>query len=169
MTHVSEGTVDNTIASCKVMRGSVEVTENYTFGTPVLGTLSITKRDVVLTSGSASRNFNGQPLSADTVVVTGSGFVPADAPTSYSNFNSRTNVGVSDNTFEYSLRAGAQATDYAIDTVKGTLTVNKAELTITSASHNFLYDGEYHRDTTYSVVLNGKRLFRPPQLPNLGG
>lgn len=155
VTHVSEGDVTNAVTSYKVMRGTTEVTASYNDITTANGTLYITKRDVVLTSGTASRNFNGQPLTAQTVEVTGSGFVAADAPTSYSNFNSRTNVGVSDNTFEYSLQAGAQATDYDIDTVKGTLTVNKAELTITSASHNFLYDGEYHRDTTYSVVLNG--------------
>ena len=153
VTHVSEGTVDNTITSCKVMRGSVDVTANYTFGTPVLGTLHITKRDVVLTSASATRNFNGSPLSEETVTVSGSGFV-AGTPT-YSNFASQLHYGSTDNTFAYTLPAGDVATDYAIDTVKGTLTVNKAELTLTSVTTNFLYNGTVQSDNRYSLTLNG--------------
>ena len=90
VTHVHEGAVNNTIASCKVKRGSEDVTANYHFGTPVLGTLTITKRDVTLTSGSAIRNFNGAPLKAETVTVSGSGFVSGEEPTAYTNYASRT-------------------------------------------------------------------------------
>ena len=43
-------TAANKVTSVKVMRGAQEVTDNYTFGTHVNGTLEVTKRDVVLQS-----------------------------------------------------------------------------------------------------------------------
>lgn len=39
--------------------------------------------------------------------------------------------------------------------MNGVLTVNKADLLITSATRSFLYDGNTHSDNTYSVMLNG--------------
>ncbi len=40
----------NKVTSVKVKRGAQDVTDNYTFGTHVNGTLEVTKRDVVLQS-----------------------------------------------------------------------------------------------------------------------
>lgn len=43
-------TAANKVTSVKVMRGTQEVTDNYTFGTHIDGTLEVTKRNVVLQS-----------------------------------------------------------------------------------------------------------------------
>ena len=159
VTHVSQGNVANVVTSYKVLNSSdVDVTASYTFNTSVDGVLNITKRDVTLTSASATRNYNGTALTAETVTVSGSGFVTGEGPSSYTNFASQTHYGSCDNTFEYSLQTGAEATDYDIDTVKGTLTVDKADLLITSATHSFLYDGQTHSDNTYSIMLNGTQV-----------
>lgn len=44
------GTAENKVMSVTVMRGTKDVTENYTFGTHIKGTLTVEKRTVVLES-----------------------------------------------------------------------------------------------------------------------
>ncbi len=57
-TNVSDGRVANEVTSYKVMRGETDVTDNYTFGESVDGTLTIEARPVSAT-GSASKVYDG--------------------------------------------------------------------------------------------------------------
>lgn len=93
----------------------------------VIGKLHITPRIITVTSGSASKVYDGSPLTnSDYTEVEedgGATFVMNDGVT-YNFTGSRTQVGTSDNTFTYTLTPGTLAKDYEITTVFGTLTVN---------------------------------------------
>ena len=89
--------------------------------------IKITKRPVTLTSKSAAKVYDGMPLTAHEVAVGGDGFADGEgAVVTYSG--SQTTVGVSENTFTYTLNDGTKAGNYDITTVNGTLTVTKASI-----------------------------------------
>lgn len=68
----------NVVKSYKVMRGGADVTGNYTFTDSVDGKLTILPRTVTLTSETASKEYNGTPLTRPDVSVTGDGFVSGE-------------------------------------------------------------------------------------------
>ena len=147
------GTADNVVTGYRVMRGQQDVTGNYTFGTPVNGTLTVNKRDVTLTSSDASKAYDGTPLTKDEVTVSGDGFAGEEFAT-YDVTGSRTNVGTSKNTFTYELANGAKAGNYNITTVEGNLTVTKNANTIviTAASDSKTYDGSPLTNNGYTYT-----------------
>lgn len=83
----------------------------------------IGQRDVVLTSGSSSKTYDGLPLVNPNVTVSGSGFVAGEGAV-YAVTGSQTSVGSSQNLFTYTLNAGTVATNYTITVRYGTLTVS---------------------------------------------
>lgn len=83
----------------------------------------ISRRDVVLTSGSGSKTYDGMPLVNLNVTVSGSGFVAGEGA-EYAVTGSQTSVGSSRNLFTYTLNAGTVATNYTITVRYGTLTVS---------------------------------------------
>ena len=89
--------------------------------------LTILPRNVVLTSGSSEKEYDGEPLTNDTVTVTGNGFAPGEGAT-YNVTGTQTDEGSSQNTFTYTLNGGTQAGNYNITTNFGTLTVLAAEI-----------------------------------------
>ena len=86
------------------------------------GTLTITKRQVTLTSADDSKVYDSTPLTNDTVTMTGDGWAAGEGAT-YDVTGSQTLVGSSKNTFDYTLNAGTDEINYAISLVLGTLTV----------------------------------------------
>ena len=90
----------------------------YVFGQ---ATYTITKRDVTLTSGSATKEYDGTPLTNDT--VTAEGFVNDEGVT-ITVTGTQTEVGSSDNTFTYEPKDNnTNLSNYKITTQYGTLTV----------------------------------------------
>ena len=90
-------------------------------------TVTVSKREVTLTSGSDSKVYDGTALVKHNVAVGGDGFVDGEGATcSYTG--SQTNVGESANTFTYTLNAGTLAGNYDVEKVEGTLTVTKATI-----------------------------------------
>lgn len=83
---------------------------------------TITKRDVTLTSGSAEKEYNGEPLTNNT--VTAEGFVNGEGAT-YNVTGTQTEVGSSENNFTYTLNSNTKAGNYKITPNYGTLTVTK--------------------------------------------
>ncbi|MEI3169564.1 MAG: hypothetical protein V8S58_17775 [Lachnospiraceae bacterium] len=73
------------------------------------GKLTITKRDVTLTSADAEKVYDGTALTNDTVTVSGDGFVKNDGAT-YDVTGTITNVGTKPNTFTYTLNEGTRQT-----------------------------------------------------------
>ena len=126
---------------------------NVTF-TIVDGTMVINPRKVTLTSATDTKVYDTEPLTNNTVTVSGDGFVTGEGAT-YNVTGSQTEKGSSDNTFTYTLKPGTKATNYDISTVEGTLTVtpvtDKVTVTITENSGTALYDGTEHTVTGYTV------------------
>ena len=72
------GSSVNAVTSYKVMRDGADVTGNYTFGTSVNGTLTVSKRPVTLTSRTDTKVYDGSALTNSDVTVGGSGFVTGE-------------------------------------------------------------------------------------------
>ena len=97
--------------------------------------VEITKRQLTLTSATDTKVYDGTPLTNNTVDVTGDGWANGEGAT-YDVTGTQTDVGMSDNTFTYSLNAGTLAENYDIEVKAGTLSVTEAPLvsvTVTKA------------------------------------
>ena len=138
--------------------GKVEVTitgkGNYT-GTANTS-YQITKRNVTLTSGSASKVYDKKPLTKDEVTVSGDGFVKQEGAT-YKVTGSQTEVGSSKNVFTYELKSNTKASNYNITKVEGDLIVTSQDgevvVTITGHTKTDDYDGTEKSITGYDVSI----------------
>jgi len=112
----------------------------------VSGKLTISKRNVTLTSATDSKPYDGTALTNDKVTVGGQGFAEGQGAT-YKVTGSQTLVGKSANTFKYTLNEGTKAANYEIKTVNGTLEVTGLEdskkhtAEVTAPSNEDTYDG----------------------------
>ncbi|MCR5549893.1 MAG: InlB B-repeat-containing protein, partial [Bacteroidales bacterium] len=105
------------------------------------GTLKVNCREITLTSGTASKTYDGSALKKETVTIGGAGMVSGES-LSYTNFAQITNVGSTDNTFEYSFVSPALASNYCVtDTTYGTLTVDCKKVTIAAKNASRVYNG----------------------------
>ena len=120
------------------------------------GQLVIGKRNVTLTSGSASKVYDKNALTNDTVTVSGEGFAKNEGAT-YKVTGSRTKVGTSKNTFTYELKSNTKASNYNITKVEGDLVVTAQDgevvVTITGHSDTVEYDGNEKSVSGYDVSI----------------
>ena len=116
----------------------------------------ITKRDVTLTSGSASKVYDKTALTKDKVTVSGDGFAKDEGAT-YKVTGSRTKVGTSKNTFTYELKSNTTASNYNIEVKFGELKVTAQDgevvVTITGRSDTVEYDGNEKSVSGYDVSI----------------
>lgn len=89
------------------------------------GKLTINKRSVTLTSETASKAYDGTPLTKPNVKVTGDGFVEGEV-TGIKATGSVTNVGEVTNTIEYTTTDKFKADNYNITKHEGTLKITEA-------------------------------------------
>lgn len=115
--NVDAGTATITISG----KGSISGTTTTTF--------TIKPRQVTLTSVSDEKPYDGKPLTANSVEVTGMGWVSGQGAR-YDFTGSQTKVGSSKNTFTYELRSGTKAGNYDITCVFGTLTVTASNIEV---------------------------------------
>ena len=163
VTNVSEGSVTNTIeytTTDKFVPGNYNITKSE-------GTLTINPRSVIITSGSASKTYDGTALTKPEVTVTGDGFVDGEATAIATG--SQTEVGSSDNTIEIIKKDGFDENNYAIELKEGTLTVekrpyrpnpsitDKITVEITGNSDSVVYDGTEHSVKDYTVKISDSR------------
>ena len=138
------GTV--TVAVKGIGNYSGETTTNY----------QITKRNVTLTSGSASKVYDKTALTKDEVTVSGEGFAKNEGAT-YKVTGSRTKVGTSKNTFTYELKSNTKASNYNIEVKFGDLIVTAEDgevvVTITGHSDSVEYDGNEKTVSGYDVAI----------------
>ena len=108
---------------------------------------------MTMTSATDTKEYDGDPLTNDTVTVSGDGFVEGEGA-QYDVTGSQTEVGDSENTFTYTLNEGTKAENYSITTANGTLTVTKSSkaVTIASGTQTWKYDGAAHSEETYTVM-----------------
>ena len=141
---INAGTVTVTVKGIGNYEGSFEVT------------YEITKRNVTLTSGSASKVYDKTALTNDTVTVSGEGFAKDEGAT-YKVTGSRTKVGTSKNTFTYELKSNTTATNYNIEVKFGELKVTAQDgevvVTITGHSDSVEYDGNEKAVSGYDVTI----------------
>ena len=108
------------------------------------GQLEIEKRTVKLTSASASKEYDGIPLTKKDVTESGDGFVKGEGA-SYEVTGTITNVGKTGNKFTYTLNEGTKAKNYEITTEEGTLEVTPGKIadyvTLTPKDTKKVYDG----------------------------
>jgi len=117
--------------------------------------MHVTCRNVTLTSGGGSKEYDGTPLTNNTVTVTSGSFVSGESFT-YTMTGSQTDAGSSPNTFTYAPNTGTHAADYCISVVEGTLSVSKKNLDI-SINATKEYDGTpFEADyNTSGIVVTG--------------
>ena len=141
---INAGTVTVTVKGIGNYKGSFEVT------------YEITKRNVTLTSGSASKVYDKTALTNDTVTVSGEGFAKDEGAT-YKVTGSRTKVGTSKNTFTYELKSNTKASNYNIEVMFGELkvTAQDGEVVVTITGHSDLveYDGNEKTVSGYEVTI----------------
>ena len=138
------GTVTVTVTGKGNYEGSFEVT------------YEITKRDVTLTSGTASKIYDKTALTNDTVTVSGDGFVKDEGAT-YNVTGSQTEKGTSKNKFTYELKPNTKASNYNIKVKFGDLIVTTQDgevvVTITGHSDTVDYDGNEKSVSGYDVTI----------------
>ena len=154
------GVVANVITGVRVMRGDIDVSVNYTLA-PYNGTLTVTKRPVTLKSKSASKTYDGEPLTAHEVEIGGDGFVGEDGA-AFTFTGSQTVVGKSRNTFAYALNGGTNAAFYDITKMEGDLEVTAADISAGDDSDwqivmgpSLTYTGLEQIQTLSSVTYKG--------------
>ena len=141
---INAGTVTVTVKGIGNYEGSFEVT------------YEITKRNVTLTSGSASKVYDKTALTKDEVTVSGDGFAKDEGAT-YKVTGSRTKVGTSKNTFTYELKSNTKVSNYNIEVKFGDLKVTAQDgevvVTITGRSDTVEYDGNEKSVSGYDVSI----------------
>ena len=153
------GSSDNVVTSYKVMRGETDVTNNYTFGEPIIGTLTVTPVAIELTAASASKQYDGTPLTKNDYEISNGAFVGEEGLASVTVVGSQTLVGESANKITaHSLKGNTLAQNYTITYQPGKLTVTKNEkaITVTANSHTWEYDGQAHSDGGYTVTYGNE-------------
>jgi len=116
---------------------------NYSDATATY-TLKVTPRPVTITSGSATKMYNGDPLIKHEVTYGGDKFVDGEG-VDITYTGSQTIVGSSKNTFTYEFKDGTAEGNYDITPDYGTLEVtNSDKLTVTATGYNGIYDGQTH-------------------------
>ena len=107
-------------------------------------TLKVTPRPVTITSGSATKMYNGDPLIKHEVTYGGDKFVDGEG-VDITYTGSQTIVGSSKNTFTYEFKDGTAEGNYDITTVYGDLEVTDSnKLTVSATGYNGIYDGQTH-------------------------
>lgn len=122
---------------------------------------TITKRPVTLTSGSDEKKYDGTPLTKNEVTAStgnGVGFVTGEDAT-YNVTGSQTEVGKSDNTFDYTLNNNTKATNYEITKQLGELKVTQddTEITVTITGNTLTrpYSGSEQSVTGFDYTVSG--------------
>ena len=137
-----------------------DVTSNYDIGYENR-TLTINKRSVTLTSETASKVYDGTPLTRPNVTVTGDGFVEGEV-TDIRATGSVTNVseGEVTNTITFTKGEKFKDSNYDITKTEGKLTItpvtDKVTVTITGNTKTVRYNGKEQTVEGYTVSIDNK-------------
>ena len=146
------GSSETTVTSYKILdTDGKDVTSNFTNIKTENGTLTVNPADVTVTTGSASKAYDGKPLTNEEASISGLADADKDAVT-VTVTGSVTKVGTAEN--DYTISWGeAKSSNYTISESIGTLevTANDAEITIKAASSSKNYDGTALTDASFSV------------------
>ncbi|MCQ2554199.1 MAG: MBG domain-containing protein [Clostridia bacterium] len=163
------GTEDNTVKSFRVLRGEKDVTENYTFGDSVKGTLEIqvVPDPITVTANSRDKIYDGTPLTDSGFSFTAGILRDGDTLTAVVE-GTITDVGTAENVVK-SIKVMRGERDVTscytfADPVSGILEIKKvgSKITITAASDEKVYDGTPLQNSefeyTEGIILPGDTL-----------
>ncbi|MDY3035005.1 MAG: InlB B-repeat-containing protein [Absicoccus sp.] len=147
------GKADNVIQSVLIKKGDEDVTDQFENITRINGTLTVTKRTVHLTSQSLSKEYDGTPLSAPTVSVSGDGFVDGEV-SDIKAIGTITEVGGVPNTISYTENAAFNANNYEITKTEGTLSItqNSTRILVKANDAKKKYDGTALKESSATVT-----------------
>ena len=116
----------------------------------------ITKRNVTLTSATASKVYDKTPLTNSNITIGGDGFAKLEGA-SYHVTGFQTNVGDSDNEFTYKLNDDTKASNYNIEVKFGKLYITTQDgqviVVITGHKKTYDYDGTEKTVDGYDVSI----------------
>ena len=116
----------------------------------------ITKRNVTLTSATASKVYDKTPLTNSNITIGGDGFAKLEGA-SYHVTGSQTNVGDSDNEFTYKLNDDTKDSNYNIEVKFGKLYITTQDgqviVVITGHKKTYDYDGTEKTVSGYDVFI----------------
>ena len=116
----------------------------------------ITKRNVTLTSATASKVYDKTPLTNSNITIGGDGFAKLEGA-SYNVTGSQTNVGDSNNEFTYKLNDDTKASNYNIEVKFGKLYITTQDgqviVVITGHKKTYDYDGTEKTVSGYDVSI----------------
>ena len=119
------------------------------------GTLTINKRSVTLTSETASKVYDGTPLTKPNVTVDGDGFVEGEV-TDIKATGTITDVGTVTNTITFAKGEKFKDSNYAITKTEGTLEVtpitDKVTVTIKGNTKTVRYNGKEQSVTGFTYT-----------------
>ena len=115
---------------------------NYTVACESLGTLTVSRKTLTIETYSASKVYDGTPLTASGVLH---GLADGDTVT-FATTGSQTDPGSSKNTYTLDWDGTAKFTNYDVWENLGTLTVTQAanQVVVTTTGGTFEYDGRPH-------------------------
>ena len=158
------GTGVNEISPGYIIKDSTgaDVTSSFTSIETVSGELTVTGLPVTITTGSASRVYDGTPLTRDEADITG---LAAGETAQVTATGTITEVGKTENT--YTIDWGTLNKDnYEITEKLGTLEITESneEILVTVVGGTYVYDGKAHG----AVVYVGNNVSGNGEVSNLG-
>ena len=140
------GSSETTVTSYKIFdRGGKDVTASFTNVKTENGTLTVNPAAVTVTTGSASREYDGKPLTNAEASISGLADADKDAVTVTAT-GSITKVGIAENAYTISW-GEAKSSNYTLSESIGTLevTANDTAITIKAALRGRRTTGRSHR------------------------
>lgn len=156
--------VPNTVTDWTVTRTvgeeTIDVTDCYTFGDSVDGTLTVNKRSVTIKSADGSKTYDGTALTKNNpetdITIDGDGFADGEGAT-YEITGTITDAGTAENEFTYTLNDNTKETNYEISTEYGTLAIAEVDevvVTVTGASATKTYNGKEQTVSGYTFTTS---------------
>lgn len=151
------GQADNIVTNVKVMRGDKDASINYTFGTHEKGSLTITKRNITVTSETKSFIYDGSAHSCPNASIT-SGTLAEGENVTFTNFATVTTVaqGKVDNTFTVVAEGDTKLSNYEIAYKLGVIEIASKDtpIIVTAASDEKTYDGTELTNSGFTYTEN---------------
>ena len=127
------------------------------------GTIRVVARSIEITTGSAVKDYDGEPLECGEFALTSGSLLEGHSLVLDENAENASldHAGTMDNVLHFRVFDGEDdvTEKYDINCVYGTLTLNGIKLTINSDGYEWTYDGQAHScsgfTVTYGEVLSG--------------
>ncbi|MCQ2409009.1 MAG: hypothetical protein MJ068_00535 [Clostridia bacterium] len=150
------GTIDNEFSILVKDADENDVTSNYEL-IPEYGTLTVEKQTLTITTLSASKTYDGTPLTSEGYTITDGVIADGEELVVSGSYASILDAGEKDNSFSYMIRNivanSPKTSNYDITEDFGTLTVSPLAITIQLDSASKQYDGTPLRLTSEDYTI----------------